>query len=889
MAFTRLTNFLWIGINFISTVLFLYGYFSVDEKLSVNLNSFNQNAVGFNSTGFDAIRNHCKVYKEKPIFNKMVFILIDALRSDFVPNSDGHGIDNGSSSMPFTSRLLSSNVGAVKLTSIAQTPTVTMPRLKAILAGIKPNFLDLIRNLNAVSFNEDNLIDRAKQSGKRMIFYGDDTWLKMFPGETFIRHDVTYSFFATDYTQVDTNVTENMKPELSKLDEWDFLILHYLGVDHIGHSYGSKSHLMPQKLNEMDSVLKSIYTKVYSSTEPYLIIVTGDHGMTNEGNHGGSTEPETETALIFIHSKGNSTNNHQIQKSTDKLTNSVQQIDIAVTISLLFGIPIPSKSHGIVITSLFDQWSIPLEQTTCYLFENSIQLSELMKFSSPTITTLSKALNGHYKFVMVKNKTSSVENLKSIDKVYINFLKSAQKELTNQQDSNTMIGLAIQIVAITLNLFSALKIGLNESKEINSVIFNNLFNQPIQTFTLLALILRVLLLASTSFIEMEHFFWFYLSSTIVILNGCRLLTIERIIPSIFNFMSLPFDYAVKIIGHIVALILIRLISSWQTLITPTLGQLFTTKSTRSIATALTIIFLTLISFLSNLSRFSKQQCILVSGLFWIYLYRCDTNFLTTFRLPFINLIPSLSSLFKARLVYLHILMLLVENFLKRRRIDFDCNLIDGLLPKNSRRNADPTPSILRTFTVCWILLICLLTKLVNIPLIVLSIGLEKMIYLIVRWSLNNDFSNIVYFISTYLTFAMTFHYGQGNSNDISTIEVAAGYIGLDDYMPMFTGILIASHTYSQLTLWLLMMFVRLTEIKSSLISVRTTKVINGTFSFLLTLQFTTVGYFMIVALILRNHLFIWTVISPKLLYESFQSFMVFMIAVMVTICTQLNR
>ena len=40
-----------------------------------------------------------------------------------------------------------------------------------------------------------------KIANKKVVFYGDDTWMKLFPGH-FARTDGTTSFFVTDYTEV---------------------------------------------------------------------------------------------------------------------------------------------------------------------------------------------------------------------------------------------------------------------------------------------------------------------------------------------------------------------------------------------------------------------------------------------------------------------------------------------------------------------------------------------------------------------------------------------------------------------------------------------------------------------------------------------------------------
>ncbi len=49
-----------------------------------------------------------------------------------------------------------------------------------------------------------------------------------------------------------------------KRDDWDILILHYLGLDHIGHISGPHSSLIGPKLMEMDDVIKKIHASLIS-------------------------------------------------------------------------------------------------------------------------------------------------------------------------------------------------------------------------------------------------------------------------------------------------------------------------------------------------------------------------------------------------------------------------------------------------------------------------------------------------------------------------------------------------------------------------------------------------------------------------------------------------
>ena len=77
-----------------------------------------------------------------------------------------------------------------------------MPRVKAITTGSIPSFLDVILNFaEAVTTSslasQDTWLSQLKQkAGGNLVMYGDDTWLKLFPG-TFERADGTSSFFVS--------------------------------------------------------------------------------------------------------------------------------------------------------------------------------------------------------------------------------------------------------------------------------------------------------------------------------------------------------------------------------------------------------------------------------------------------------------------------------------------------------------------------------------------------------------------------------------------------------------------------------------------------------------------------------------------------------------------
>jgi phosphatidylinositol glycan class O len=131
---------------------------------------------------------------------------------------------------------------------------------------------------------------------------------------------------------------QHLPNEIEKND-WDLIIAHFLGVDHCGHKHGPLHHEMERKLTEMNDIIKSVIDKIDDDT---MLIVAGDHGMTITGDHGGSSDDETE-ALLFAYMKGRKF----LPKSLDENnTDSMQQIDLTPTISTILGIPSPFSNLG---------------------------------------------------------------------------------------------------------------------------------------------------------------------------------------------------------------------------------------------------------------------------------------------------------------------------------------------------------------------------------------------------------------------------------------------------------------------------------------------------------------------------------------------------------------
>lgn len=72
---------------------------------------------------------------------------------------------------------------------------------QAMTTGTVPSFADVALNLGSSKILEDNLLLQARHHDMKLIFYGDETWLKLFPN-VFTRSEGTTSFFVSDFTEV---------------------------------------------------------------------------------------------------------------------------------------------------------------------------------------------------------------------------------------------------------------------------------------------------------------------------------------------------------------------------------------------------------------------------------------------------------------------------------------------------------------------------------------------------------------------------------------------------------------------------------------------------------------------------------------------------------------
>ncbi|XP_014442634.1 GPI ethanolamine phosphate transferase 2 isoform X3 [Tupaia chinensis] len=439
-----------VAIEVLGTAVFLRGFFPAPVRSSARTEHKEPPAP---EPSAGASSNWTKL--PPPLFSKVVIVLIDALRDDFVFGAKGVKF------MPYTTYLVEKGA-AHSFVAEAKPPTVTMPRIKALMTGSLPGFVDVVRNLNSPALLEDNVIKQAKAAGKRIIFYGDETWVKLFP-KHFVEYDGTTSFFVSDYTEVDNNVTRHLDKVLKRGD-WDILILHYLGLDHIGHISGPYSPLIGRKLSEMDSVLMKIHTALLSkereSSLPNLLVLCGDHGMSETGSHGASSTEEVNTPLVLISTA------FERRPGDTRLPKHVQQTDLAATLAIGLGLPIPKDSVGSFLFPIVEGKS--MREQLRFLHLNTVQLSKLLQENVPSYAKdpgfeqfkMSEKLHGNWiKLYLEENHSEVLFNLGTkVLRQYLDAMKILSLSLSTQVAQydlySMVVGTVMVVEVLTLLLLS---------------------------------------------------------------------------------------------------------------------------------------------------------------------------------------------------------------------------------------------------------------------------------------------------------------------------------------------------------------------------------------------------------------------------------------------------
>lgn len=930
-----------------SVALFLRGFFPAPVKSSFSTKST------LSDLPPEPVTGHSPNASLPPrLFGRVVLMLVDAFREDFLFGPKGR------SYMPYTRHLVER--GSVhSYVAKARAPTVTMPRIKALTSGSIPGFIDVVVNLNSHALQEDNFIYQAKVAGKKMVFYGDDTWLKLFP-KHFQEHDGTTSFFVSDYTEVDNNVTRHLDNTLRR-DDWDVLILHYLGLDHIGHISGPHSSMVQPKLLEMDDVFKKIHSSLVSKeadgSPPYLLILCGDHGMSEMGSHGGSSDPEVNTALLLVSPAFR-------RKGGMEQPIQVEQVDLAPTLALGLGLPVSQNSVGRVLPQILEE--LPLRDQLRLLHLNGHQLSSLLRDSLPNyqqdlgweqFRVAEKAHGSWVKLYLDGNASEVLQNMgQKVLKQYLQALASMSSALSRQLGRYDMYSMLVGlnlIFQLLMVLVLSMPECLSGAALVDIPILPSLLSLPFYLLFLLLASVHVcvctsacgtcflctlpwgltfcvigvtatlscvsvalltrrlgpkerhaakpspvpktvstsfsdldwllllgtighsLLLGSSSFIEEEHQIWYFLLTTLCLAlfqDVCRRYFKERPLHlDLESFSEDPLDHVNPVnlfeTGSEQKPVTDVIAEKWLALATPAftllccrllrslnqtgvqwahlsdVGHWLNSSEHKVALSLLAAACLLLLYFLVQRRCSLVSKAALALGLIGVYSYKAAIGNVS---FPWQRSTRHAEKgTAEARFVYIFVLGIMFSG---------TKDLLRSQLSSSPRLRSRGLWEIYAAL----VLLVALLFRAHNLPVLCASLLIQALMAQFVWSRLHYDAAQVSIM---HYWFGQAAFYFQGNSNNIGTVDISVGFVGLDSYVEAPAVFLTALNTFSGPTLWSTHLLCYLSHHRSS-------AAVSHSCYVLAVLRSVPCALFIVLITALRYHLFIWSVFSPKLLYEA---------------------
>jgi predicted AlkP superfamily pyrophosphatase or phosphodiesterase len=258
---------------------------------------------------------------------RVILILSDALRYDVARENMGylgHLVETRKASL-------------YKI--VGELPSMSRPMYETIHTGLPSSEHGIVANsINRLSV-KPNIFQCAREAGKATAaaayywyseLYNRCPYDPVNDKETDNENlNIQHGRFYTEDEYPDIELFRSAGHLVRKFSP-DYLLLHPMGMDYHGETFGSDTSEYRNHATRQDMWLAPLIQEWTGSG--YTVFVTGDHGINQDGSHGGTT-PEQRTVPFFAIQP-----NGQGRGDTAEMASHLQ---IAPTILHLLNVPIP--------------------------------------------------------------------------------------------------------------------------------------------------------------------------------------------------------------------------------------------------------------------------------------------------------------------------------------------------------------------------------------------------------------------------------------------------------------------------------------------------------------------------------------------------------------------
>ncbi|MDI6604633.1 MAG: alkaline phosphatase family protein [Thermoanaerobacteraceae bacterium] len=227
-------------------------------------------------------------------------------------------------------------------------PTLSRPLYEVIMTGTPSYINGIVNNMIVRCSHEKSIFEIARENGLKTAaaaYYWFSELYNKAPFDCVNDREIynkdmniQYGKYYFDDSYPDSHLFIDGEILRRKFNP-DFLLIHPMGIDNMGHKFGGNSKEYKLKANEIDNIL-SMFIDTWLK-DGYKIIVTADHGMTENGNHGGTDDDERAVPLWII------------GENVDTIQNiEIPQLGIAPTICKMLGLKKSEKMINFIFPGL---------------------------------------------------------------------------------------------------------------------------------------------------------------------------------------------------------------------------------------------------------------------------------------------------------------------------------------------------------------------------------------------------------------------------------------------------------------------------------------------------------------------------------------------------------
>ena len=260
--------------------------------------------------------------------SKSILVLSDALRYDVAKDNMG-----------FLGHLVESKQSTL-YKIIGELPSMSRPMYETIHTGVPSSDHGVVANSIVRLSNKPNVFQLLKNAGKVTAAAAYYWYSELYNRAPYDRIDdketddeslsIQHGRFYTEDEYPDIELFASAAHLVRKFSP-DYLLLHPMGMDYHGETFGSDSKEYRNHAIYQDSKLAPLIMEW--KERGYTVFVTGDHGINADGGHGGTTPEQRDVPFFVIQPS---------LKGRGDTGQVISHLQIAPTVLSLLDVPIPS-------------------------------------------------------------------------------------------------------------------------------------------------------------------------------------------------------------------------------------------------------------------------------------------------------------------------------------------------------------------------------------------------------------------------------------------------------------------------------------------------------------------------------------------------------------------